>query len=95
MAGAPLPFSGSPPSPDHKGRALAPHFVMEIHVHLSAACPRTAWVEPFEWLEPMFNERLEVKDGRMIIPNRAGLGLSLSEQAGAWTKESMIFGPTS
>ncbi|MFK0106144.1 hypothetical protein [Streptomyces sp. NPDC091217] len=30
---------------DHKGRALAPHFVMEIHVHLSTAYPPTAWVE--------------------------------------------------
>ncbi|MEV7391547.1 MULTISPECIES: mandelate racemase/muconate lactonizing enzyme family protein [unclassified Streptomyces] len=80
---------------DHKGRALAPHFVMEIHVHLSAAYPRTAWVEHFEWLEPMFNERLEVRDGRMIIPNRAGLGLSLSEQAAAWTKESENFGSAS
>ncbi|ADI03864.1 Mandelate racemase/muconate lactonizing protein [Streptomyces bingchenggensis BCW-1] len=77
---------------DHKGRALAPHFVMEIHLHLSAAYPRTAWVEHFEWLEPMFNERLELKDGRMIIPNRAGLGLSLSEQAAAWTTESAVFG---
>lgn len=77
---------------DYKGRALAPHFVMEIHVHLSAAYPRTAWVEHFEWLEPMFNERLELKDGRMVIPNRGGLGLSLSEQAAVWTTESAVFG---
>nr|WP_322619772.1 enolase C-terminal domain-like protein [Streptomyces acidicola] len=49
---------------DHKGRAMAPHFVMEIHVHPSAASPRTAWVEHLEWPEPMFNERLEVRDGR-------------------------------
>ncbi|MFE5119599.1 enolase C-terminal domain-like protein [Streptomyces sp. NPDC056669] len=77
---------------DYKGRALAPHFVMEIHVHLSAAYPRTAWVEHFEWLEPMFDERLELKDGRMVIPNRGGLGLSLSEQAAAWTTESAVFG---
>ncbi|MEK8170087.1 enolase C-terminal domain-like protein [Streptomyces sp. M19] len=79
---------------DHKGRDLAPHFAMEIHVHLSAAYPRTAWVEHFEWLEPMFNERLEVRDGRMAIPARAGLGLSLSEQAAAWTTEAARFGAT-
>ncbi|MFI0814719.1 mandelate racemase/muconate lactonizing enzyme family protein [Streptomyces sp. NPDC021098] len=77
---------------DYKGRSLAPHFAMEIHVHLSAAYPRTAWVEHFEWLEPLFNERLELRDGRMVISRRAGLGLSLSDQAAAWTKEAARFG---
>jgi L-alanine-DL-glutamate epimerase-like enolase superfamily enzyme len=72
---------------DHKGRDLAPHFAMEIHLHLSAAYPGTAWVEHFEWLEPMFNERIEIRDGRMIVPSRPGLGLSLSEQAAAWTAD--------
>ncbi|MFD7472171.1 enolase C-terminal domain-like protein [Streptomyces sp. NPDC059837] len=56
--------------------------------HLSAAYPRTAWVEHFEWLEPMFNERLEIAEGRLTIPDRPGLGLSLSEQTVSWTVES-------
>ena len=33
---------------------------MELHVHLAAAYPREPWVEHFEWLEPLFNERLEL-----------------------------------
>lgn len=70
---------------DHKGLSLAPHFAMEVHLHLAAAYPRTAWVEHFEWLEPLFNERLELSDGRMLVPDRPGLGLSLSDQAAAWT----------
>ena len=49
---------------------------MELHVHLAAAYPREPWVEHFEWLEPLFNERLEIKDGRMLVPTRPGLGLS-------------------
>jgi L-alanine-DL-glutamate epimerase-like enolase superfamily enzyme len=65
---------------------------MEIHVHLAAAYPRQAWVEHFEWLEPLFNERLELAHGRMLVPDRPGLGLSLSEQARAWTVESAAFG---
>jgi L-alanine-DL-glutamate epimerase-like enolase superfamily enzyme len=77
---------------DYKGLSLAPHFAMEIHVHLAAAYPRQAWVEHFEWLEPLFNERLELADGRMLVPDRPGLGLSLSEQARAWTVESAAFG---
>ncbi len=66
---------------DQKGLRLAPHFAMEIHLHLAASYAREPWVEHFEWLEPMFNERLQIKDGRMIVPNRPGLGISLSEQA--------------
>jgi L-talarate/galactarate dehydratase len=71
---------------------MAPHFAMEIHLHLSAAYPHEPWVEHFEWLEPMFNERLAIKDGRMHLPDRPGLGFSLSEQARAWTRESAEFG---
>jgi L-alanine-DL-glutamate epimerase-like enolase superfamily enzyme len=76
---------------DHKGLAMAPHFAMELHVHLAAAYPRTAWVEHFDWLEPLFNERLEVRDGRMLVPDRPGIGLTPSEQAAAWTTEHMEF----
>jgi hypothetical protein len=43
-------------------------------------------------LEPLFNERLEIKDGRMLVPTRPGLGLSLSEQAARWTRESVEIG---
>lgn len=77
---------------DFKGRKLAPHFAMEIHLHLAAAYPQEPWLEHFEWLEPMFNERLELKDGRMHVPNRPGLGFSLSEQALAWTADKVEFG---
>ena len=63
---------------------LAPHFVMEIHIHLGCAYPHEAWVEHIEWLEPAFTERLEIKDGRMLLPDRPGLGFSLSEQAQQW-----------
>jgi L-talarate/galactarate dehydratase len=74
---------------EHAGVMLAPHFAMELHIHLAAAYPTEPWVEHFEWLEPLFNERLEVKDGRMIVPTRLGLGVSLSEQARGWTRESV------
>jgi L-alanine-DL-glutamate epimerase-like enolase superfamily enzyme len=70
------------------GLRMAPHFAMEIHLHLAAACEMDPWVEHFDWLEPLFNERLEIRDGRMLVPGRPGLGLSLSEQARAWTTQS-------
>ncbi len=75
-----------------KGRKLAPHFAMEIHLHLAAAYPEEPWLEHFEWLEPLFNERLQLQAGRMHVPDRPGLGFSLSEQARAWTSEKAAFG---
>ena len=77
---------------DFKGRKLAPHFAMEIHLHLAAAYPREPWLEHFEWLEPLFNERLDLRDGRMFLSTRPGLGFSLSDQALAWTADKVEFG---
>jgi L-alanine-DL-glutamate epimerase-like enolase superfamily enzyme len=72
---------------EHHHLTLAPHFAMEIHVHLAAAYPHEPWVEHFDWLHPLFNERLEIRDGRIHLSDRPGLGLTLSEQARAWTVE--------
>jgi len=77
---------------EHAGLMLAPHFAMELHVHLAAAYPREPWVEHFEWLEPLFNERIEIGGGRMLVPTRPGLGLTLSDQARAWCREVAQFG---
>ena len=78
---------------EHRRLSLAPHFAMELHVHLAAAYPYEAWVEHFDWLEPLFNERLTVADGKMLVPDRPGLGLTLSEQAAAWTVDRTTIGP--
>ena len=77
---------------DQRGLGLAPHFAMEIHLHLAAAYPREPWVEHFDWLDPLFEERLETRDGRMLVPDRPGLGVTLSGQARAWTTDSVAFG---
>ena len=72
--------------------AIAPHWVMELHVHLAAAFPDEAWVEHFHWLEPLFEERLEIGGGRVAGPTRPGLGLTLSARARDWTKDSWATG---
>ncbi len=68
--------------------ALAPHFAMELHLHLAAAYPHTTWVEHFDWLDPLFNERQVIQDGKMWLSERHGLGVSLSDQARHWTVQS-------
>lgn len=70
---------------ESRGMIMAPHFVMEIHLHLAAAYEHQTWVEHFEWLEPLFNERLEIRDGKMLVPDRPGLGFTLHEQIAGWT----------
>ncbi|WP_157522254.1 L-talarate/galactarate dehydratase [Mitsuaria sp. 7] len=77
---------------EQAGLMIAPHFAMELHVHLAATYPTEPWVEHFDWLEPLFNERLEIAGGRMLVPDRPGLGLSLSEQARVWTREQVEVG---
>lgn len=74
---------------EHRNLGLAPHFAMEIHVHLAAAYPIEPWVEHFDWLHPLFNERLETRDGRMHLSDRPGLGVTLTDQARAWTVDSV------
>ncbi|KQW75031.1 mandelate racemase/muconate lactonizing protein [Devosia sp. Root413D1] len=77
---------------EQKYLKMAPHFAMEIHLHLAAAYAHDTWVEHFDWLDPLFNEHLEIKDGRMLVSNRPGLGFTLSEQAVAWTVDSAEVG---
>ena len=77
---------------DHAGLQLAPHFAMEIHLHLAACYPREPWVEHFDWLDPLFEERLETREGRMLVPDRPGLGITLSERCRALTADSVLLG---
>lgn len=82
------PFLKAMQVAEQRGMMMAPHFVMEIHIHLAAAYAHETWVEHFEWLEPVFNERLEIREGKMIVPSRPGLGLTLHEQVKNWTVAS-------
>ncbi|MFD0532829.1 mandelate racemase/muconate lactonizing enzyme family protein [Actinomadura luteofluorescens] len=77
---------------EHRHLALAPHFAMEIHLHLAAAYPSEPWVEHFDWLGPLFEERLTIEGGRMHVPSRPGLGITLSERARAWTTRRALAG---
>jgi L-talarate/galactarate dehydratase len=68
---------------------LAPHFAMELHVHLSATHPGPAWVEHFDWFQPLFEEAMVPVDGCMPVPDGPGLGLTLSARARELTVEEV------
>jgi L-alanine-DL-glutamate epimerase-like enolase superfamily enzyme len=82
------PFLKITAQAEQAGLMLGPHFAMGLHVHLAAAYPTEPWVEHVDWLEPLFNERLEIQGGRMLVPTRPGMALSLSDQASAWMRDA-------
>jgi L-alanine-DL-glutamate epimerase-like enolase superfamily enzyme len=58
------------------GRAVAPHLVTELHVHLSAAISNTIYVEHFPFTSHLWEDALAMRDGAVVIPERPGLGLT-------------------
>src|SRR5213080_3425785 len=54
---------------------VCPHFLMELHVSLTAAVPSAAWVEYIPQLDDLTVSRLVVADGYAIAPMAPGLGI--------------------
>jgi L-alanine-DL-glutamate epimerase-like enolase superfamily enzyme len=55
--------------------AICPHFLMELHVSLTAAVPNAAWVEYIPQLDAITTSRIEIRDGWAIPPEAPGLGI--------------------
>ena len=55
--------------------AVCPHFLMELHVSLTAAAPAATWVEYIPQLDDLTSSRLEIVDGCAIAPMTPGLGI--------------------
>jgi L-alanine-DL-glutamate epimerase-like enolase superfamily enzyme len=54
---------------------VCPHFLMELHVSLSAAVPNGAWVEYIPQLDTITTSRMARRDGYAIPPDLPGLGI--------------------
>jgi L-alanine-DL-glutamate epimerase-like enolase superfamily enzyme len=67
--------------------ALAPHWVPDIHVHLGAASPNVLALEYFDAnvgvlnFDSLLQERLQVVDGEVLVPDRPGHGLLFDPEA--------------
>ena len=55
--------------------AVCPHFLMELHVSLTAAVPNGAWVEYIPQLDGVTSSRINIVDGRARAPEAVGLGI--------------------
>jgi L-alanine-DL-glutamate epimerase-like enolase superfamily enzyme len=56
--------------------AVAPHFLMELHVSLTAATPAARWVEYIPQLDAVATSRLVIEDGHAVVPETPGLGIA-------------------
>jgi L-alanine-DL-glutamate epimerase-like enolase superfamily enzyme len=56
--------------------AVCPHFLMELHVSLTAAVPNGAWVEYIPQLDSITTSRIVLKDGHAVPPDAPGLGIA-------------------
>lgn len=59
------------------GIPMASHVFQEISVHVLAALPNTIYLEYLPLWEPLFIEPLEISQGHALVPQRAGLGLTI------------------
>jgi len=56
--------------------AVCPHFLMELHVSLTAAAPAAAWVEYIPQLDAVADSRMSIEDGYAVAPDTPGLGIT-------------------
>ena len=54
---------------------VCPHFLMELHVSLSAAVPNGAWVEYIPQLDDVTTSRMAMAEGYALPPDTPGLGI--------------------
>ena len=60
---------------------ICPHFLMELHVSLTAAVPNAGWLEYIPQLDPIARSRVQIEDGYAIPPSSPGLGIDWDEEA--------------
>ncbi len=60
---------------------VSSHLFPEVSAHLIAATPGRHWLEYVDWADPILQEPLQIKDGKAIIPNRPGNGLTWDKDA--------------
>jgi L-alanine-DL-glutamate epimerase-like enolase superfamily enzyme len=62
-------------------RPLSPHLLPEIGVHLACGLSAVQSVEYMPWLFPAFMEPPALVEGKLVPPNRPGLGLEIRPDA--------------
>lgn len=60
---------------------VSSHFFTKYSICLAAAEPNCISVEHIDWFSPLFNEPVELSDGKINVPERPGLGFTFNKEA--------------
>ncbi len=63
------------------GIPMSTHLYPEVAAHLMRVTDTAHWLEWQDWGNPILAEPFAVKDGRIIVPDRPGLGIAWDEKA--------------
>jgi L-alanine-DL-glutamate epimerase-like enolase superfamily enzyme len=66
---------------EQRHRPISPHLLPEVGVHLACGLPEVTSVEYMPWLYPVFQGPPHVEGGRLVPPERPGLGLEVDPDA--------------
>jgi L-alanine-DL-glutamate epimerase-like enolase superfamily enzyme len=60
---------------------VAPHFLMELHVSLTAAVPNALYVEYIPQLRALTTREVRIEAGHAVAPDEPGLGIAWDREA--------------
>ena len=63
------------------GMEMSSHLFPEASCHLLAVTPTCHWLEYVDWADPVLEEPAQLKDGQVLVPERAGIGMRWDEKA--------------
>jgi mandelate racemase len=63
------------------GLEMSSHLFPEVSAHLLAVTPTAHWLEYVDWADPVLEEPFQVKEGRVRMPERPGIGIAWNEEA--------------
>jgi len=64
-----------------RGIEMSSHLFPEVSTHLLAATPTCHWLEYVDWANAIVEQPLRIEDGKAVIPDRPGNGLSWDRKA--------------
>ena len=59
---------------------LSSHILPELNLHLIGSAPTGYYLEHLTWAENLFNEQMELHEGKIKIPDGPGFGISWNEK---------------
>ena len=63
------------------GVAVSTHLYPEVCAHLMRVTETAHWLEWQDWANPVLAEPFEVRDSRIVVPDRPGCGIEWDEKA--------------